>query len=532
VASILSKPRIAIFSGPNATIANSPPLVTSNKARLSGERLIPGHRDHLVPQVLYESVKVKIKKFSAHPLEHDSASVYSDDGKDYYEVELTPDDGPYLLPYMARRSNGTRKGVPFEALDMWNSSLGFGGRQFFYPDASWIFEDIDRSIAGRDPNGVGSILDKLADYEFIRVLPPGGYVSKGEKPGVDFFPYRPEPIAKIVRVGDLATAANLVTTSLSSKKFEGGIWMDGSPQVEESLYWLSLLIDTELPIVAIASQRPHGELSNDGDRNIVDSIQYVASGKGKGLGGVAISDQVVYAAREFKKSDARPGNYKATGGHGGILGSVKAGVTIWYRPNYKHTSESEVNLSKLPKKVEFQDRIGSSRMVSIKIKDSSLALIHSAIPHVSIFKYASYSQEDESGDPEQEVEIMARIQKILSDRSTPGRPKLHGIVYEGLSPYAVGSVSQLRALWIAAFSGIPVVRVGRSDPGGRVITDPNDPTIEGSNLDSNKARLLLIASMLKLGRLPRSSNPTNPSQQDRKYLAEKIALFQEIFETH
>ena len=28
-----AKPRIAHFSGPNATIQNSPPLVTSNKAR-------------------------------------------------------------------------------------------------------------------------------------------------------------------------------------------------------------------------------------------------------------------------------------------------------------------------------------------------------------------------------------------------------------------------------------------------------------------------------------------------------------------
>ena len=139
----MSKPRIAVFSGPNATIANSPPLVTSNKARLAGERLISGRFDHLVPQMLYEKVKIKIKKFSAHPLEQDAASVYADDGKDYYEVELSPDDGPYLLPYMARRSDGTKDGTPFEAADMWNPSLGFGGRQFFYPD---LREFLTRSI--------------------------------------------------------------------------------------------------------------------------------------------------------------------------------------------------------------------------------------------------------------------------------------------------------------------------------------------------------------------------------------------------
>ena len=276
------------------------------------------------------------------------------------------------------------------------------------------------------------------------------------------------------------------------------------------------MIDTELPLVGVAAQRPHGELANDGDRNIVDAVEYVVSGKGKGLGGVGVQDQVIYAAREFKKADARPGNYKATGGHGGILGSVKAGITIWYRPNYKHTSTSEVNLTRLPNKVVFQDKFESSDKVSIQIKDSDGYLLNSAIPRVSIIKYASYSQEDEKGDPDQEIEIMARISKIESEKSNPQASKLHGIVYEGLSPYAVGSVSQLRALWIAAFSGIPVVRVGRSDPGGRVITDPNDPTIEGSNLDSNKARLLLISSMLKLGRLPRARDPRNPTNEERE----------------
>ena len=76
--------------------------------------MIPGRFDHLVPQTLYEKVKIKIKKFSAHPLEQDSASVYTDDGKDYYEVELSPDDGPYLLPYMARRSDGTKMARPLK----------------------------------------------------------------------------------------------------------------------------------------------------------------------------------------------------------------------------------------------------------------------------------------------------------------------------------------------------------------------------------------------------------------------------------
>ena len=124
----MGKSRIVVFSGANTTVANSPPLVTSNKGRLPGDRLIPGRYDHLVPQLLYEPVTVKIRKFSAHPLEEDAVEVYHDNGKDYYEVTLVPEDGPYLLPYMARRKDGTKDGAPFEASDLNNPALSFGGR--------------------------------------------------------------------------------------------------------------------------------------------------------------------------------------------------------------------------------------------------------------------------------------------------------------------------------------------------------------------------------------------------------------------
>ena len=156
----MTRKRIAVFAGPNATIMNSPTLVTSNKGRLPGERILPGRFDHLVAQELYEPVVVKIKRFAAHPLEEDAASIYHHPEKDYHEVELRPEDGPYPLPYMARRADGSADGVPFEDEDLQSPELGFGGRQFFYPDASRVFLEIDRTITGRSGNGAGSPLDR------------------------------------------------------------------------------------------------------------------------------------------------------------------------------------------------------------------------------------------------------------------------------------------------------------------------------------------------------------------------------------
>src|SRR5678816_4198380 len=115
-----AKPRIAVFSGPTATIQNSEPLVTSNKARekyglslRSNKDGSPMRFDVLRAQRLAAPVTVYIEQFSAHPLERDAAELYAQpDGyldstgvfhkertgpsdRPVYEVTLKPEDGLY-----------------------------------------------------------------------------------------------------------------------------------------------------------------------------------------------------------------------------------------------------------------------------------------------------------------------------------------------------------------------------------------------------------------------------------------------------
>src|SRR5262249_2390290 len=122
----MAKPKIAVFSGPTATIQNSEPLVTSNKARTRHGlplRLNPDGSpmrfDALRPQRLAAPVTLYVEQFSAHPLERDAAELYGPpDGYldasgafhlerqgpgdiAVYEITLRPDGGLYPLPYMA-----------------------------------------------------------------------------------------------------------------------------------------------------------------------------------------------------------------------------------------------------------------------------------------------------------------------------------------------------------------------------------------------------------------------------------------------
>lgn len=530
----MPKPRIAVFSGPRSTIANTPALVTANKGRLDGERRLDGRFDHLVPQRLSEPVRVRVEKFSAHPLEADAAEVHHDDGKPYYEVELRPEDGAYLLPYVARRADGSPDGVPFEEADLRDAAIAYGGRQTFFPDASRLFEEIDRGLGGRAHDGAASELDRIADYDFIRVLPPAGYTKQGETAGRDYFPYSPRPIGKFPPNAAMARAVNVVQRTIDSGEHDGFIWLEGSPHVEETLYWLSLTIDTALPFAGVSSQRPHGTLSNDGDRNLVDAARYVASGLGAGLGAVGIVDEQIFAARTFKKGDARPGGYRATGGHGGVLGSAGDEVRVWFRPAYRVTGASDLAVSRLPNEVAFREYGDSPALVRVRIKDDDGSLRGDAIAPVHIVKYGHYMAEEDAADPDAEVDVMARIERGLAQEASaePGAPRFHGFVLEAAAGSGSALPSQMAALAVAAYNGMPVVRVGRGDPEGPLPSNPNDLTIEGSNLDATKARMLLRAAMLRLGRLPKARDPRNPTPQEREASLAAIARYQEIFDTH
>ncbi len=57
-------------------------------------------------------------------------------------------------------------------------------------------------------------------------------------------------------------------------------------------------------------------------------------------------------------------------------------------------------------------------------------------------------------------------------------------------------------------------------------------TMDGNNLDATKSRLLLMAAMMKLGRLPRAKDPRNATKQERDAIRAKVQLYQEIFDAH
>jgi L-asparaginase len=562
------RPRIAHLAGPTATVQNSPPLVTSNKARqkygLPARKNRDGSDarfDALRAQRLAAPAKVYVECFSAHPLEADAAELYgppdgyldaknvfhkertSPQDKAVFEIDILPDDGLYPLPYMARKSDGaawegecTEPGAPASQ-----------ARQSFYPDGSRSFEEIDRLGIGSE--GIGNLISSFADVDFYRVLPPAGYtkglpasrrtdVGEGDIPpetrSKDFFAYRPYHLGEAPPRPALARLTNAARRIFDSNKYDGAIYTQGSPQIEEVAYWFNLLIDTTIPICGNAAQRPQGEISNDGPKNITDSVEYIASRvwadeQGRNRAGVIVlQEQRFFAAREVMKVDARPGGYVATGGHGGILGGMgyHGAAVLHYVPALKHTYLSEVNLSRIPSSVPVvSSSDGTIKRSETKIRQDNGDLLESAIPSVAIVKDGGFYAEEYLDDPAVTADLVALLARKLETN------RLAGFVIEGTTPYGkmTSSVRQ-RVLRKAIYSGLPVVRVGRGNPEG--FADPDEYFIAGSNLTATKARMLLMACLLKFGSLPPARNPDEPTPAELSAIRTAVAAYQKIFDTH
>jgi hypothetical protein len=56
--------------------------------------------------------------------------------------------------------------------------------------------------------------------------------------------------------------------------------------------------------------------------------------------------------------------------------------------------------------------------------------------------------------------------------------------------------------------------------------------IAGSNLTATKARLLLMACLLRFGSLPPAMDPTCPTPAELAAVQAKLAEYQAVFDTH
>jgi len=306
----------------------------------------------------------------------------------------------------------------------------------------------------------------------IALLTTGGTIAGQVQAAGGYRPAVLGPQALLASVPQLAELANLSAESLATisspnvsisfwialaqritRLFEcdetdGVVVTHGTDTLEETAYFLSLVLPAERPLVLVGAMRPADALGAEGPANLWHAVALAASVQAVGHGPLVLMNEQVYGARDVQKISASHLCAFAAP-NGGVLGEVWGNLVRMHAPPLMDREP----LFALPEDSEH-------------------------VPRVDIL-YAHADQSDDLVDA-----AVARGARGLV---------LAG-VGAGNAPDAV-----LAALRRAAGRGIAVVRASRTGSGyvGRngEIDDEASGFIAAGNLPPAKARILLMLAL-------------------------------------
>jgi L-asparaginase len=142
--------------------------------------------------------------------------------------------------------------------------------------------------------------------------------------------------------------ASRVDYHLRDNNVAGIVITHGTDTMEETAYFLSLVVASSKPVVLVGSMRPSTSLSPDGARNLYNAVSVAASAEAKDYGAMVVMNDVILSAKDVTKANATQVNtFEAR--NSGALGHVELGDVTFYQAPNKAKSEFDVSsLQKLP----------------------------------------------------------------------------------------------------------------------------------------------------------------------------------------
>ncbi len=127
---------------------------------------------------------------------------------------------------------------------------------------------------------------------------------------------------------------------------QGIVVTHGTDTLEETAYFLNLVVHSDKPIVVVGSMRPGTAMSADGMLNLYNAVAVAASADAKGKGVLVTMNDEINSGRDVAKSvNIRTEAFKS---QWGALGMVVEGKNYWFRaPVKRHTVNSEFDIDKI-----------------------------------------------------------------------------------------------------------------------------------------------------------------------------------------
>ncbi|WP_416807030.1 type II asparaginase [Bacillus safensis] len=145
----------------------------------------------------------------------------------------------------------------------------------------------------------------------------------------------------------LLKLAKRVNELLKDDQVDGIVITHGTDTLEETAYFLHLVVKSDKPVVVVGSMRPASAISADGPLNLYHAVKIASAKEAKGKGVmVTLNDRIASARFITKANTTTTDAFKSL--EQGYIGVVTGEVVSFYNePTRKHTTESEFDVSKI-----------------------------------------------------------------------------------------------------------------------------------------------------------------------------------------
>ncbi len=241
--------------------------------------------------------------------------------------------------------------------------------------------------------GAGASATNSASYQAAKV--PVDKLIAGIPELADVAQVRGEQVFQIASESftndKLVQLGKRVSQLLRDPAVAGVVVTHGTDTLEETAFFLSLVIRSDKPVVVVGSMRPGTAMSADGMLNLYNAVVVAADPRSRGQGTLVVMNDEIHAGRDVAKRI----NIKtsAFGSQWGPLGMAVEGKTYWFRTLAKrHTTKSEFDIEAIDKLPEVFIVYGAGNMSleayeAVK-RSGAKAVVHAGTGNGSVANYA------------------------------------------------------------------------------------------------------------------------------------------------